>query len=459
MPKRCPFRVSDSCRDELSQELSMKKPLVVLLLVLAGMASAQSSSQQPGQAAAPSGAAGKPAGSQTKTITNPAEYNSYLNAIQQTDPNGKAVALEGFLQQYPNSVVREDALQLLMATYQQLGNSQKVVESANRLLQANPHNLRALALLAYLKRQQAEAGGPQAQQALADAQQYAQRGLQALQSGSKPEGISDADYQKLKTETGAIFNGVAGFAALQNKNYPQAQQFLSEAVKANPDNLADVYPLALSYLQAQPPDYNNGLWYIARAVHLAAQNPAAQQQISAFGRASYIKYHGNEQGWQQIVQQAAASPVPPAGFAVAPRPTPAQEAAQLVQSKQVKDMSFDEFQLIFTSGNQQAAETVWNQIKDKPIAFQAKVVNVTPTKLTLSATAEDIEKNTADVSVEMVGEIPLRLRPKPGTMTTIQATPVSYTPQPFMITMTKGTLVATPKAAPSGRTTRSRSNR
>lgn len=428
----------------------MKTSIVMLVLVLAVLAVAQSTPQQPSQPPAPGASAGQTAApQQQKTIKDPAEYNSYLNAIQQSDPNAKAVALEGFLQQYPNSVVKEDALDVLMATYQQMGNMQKVIDTANRLLQSNPNNLRALALMSYLKRQMAEQGGPQAQQNLTEAQQFAQRGLQAIQTAPKPEGMSDTDFQKLKNDTGAIFAGVAGLAALQNKNYPEAQQLLSQSVKANPNNLSDVYPLGLAYLQAQPPDYQNGLWYIARAVNLAAQNAAAQQQINKFGRAAYIKFHGNDEGWQQVVQQAAANPVPPAGFAIKPRPTPAEEAAQLAQTKQVKDMSFDEFQLIFTSGNQQAADTVWNQIKDKPIAFVAKVVEATPTKLTLSATADDIEKNVPDVTLTMVATIPAKLMPKVGSNTQVEGTPVSYTPQPFMITMSKGSLIGVKAETPA----------
>ncbi len=445
----------------------MKTSLVMLVLVVAVLAVAQSTApQQPGQPAAPqqpatgaaSGAAAPP--QQQKTIKNPAEYNAYLNAIQQTSPQAKAVALEGFLQQYPTSVVKEDALELLMATYQQLNNIPKVIETAQQLLQANPNNLRALALMSYMKRQQAEQGGPQAQQNLAEGQKYAQQGLQALPAAPRPEGMSEADFNKLKTETSAIFYGVAGLAALQNKIFPEAQQMLAQSVKINPNNLADVYPLALAYLQAPQPDYLNGLWYIARAANLAKANPTAQQQIAKYGRSSYIKYHGNDQGWDQVMQQAAANPVPPAGFTIAPRPTPAQEAAQLLQTKAVKDMSFDEFQLIFTSGNQEAADTVWNQIKDKPIAFAAKVIEATSKRLSLSATAEDIDKNVADVTLDMVAAIPARSMPKAGTMTQVEGTPTSYTAQPFMITMTKGTLIqAKPAESPKKTPPRRRPSR
>lgn len=431
----------------------MKKSIVVLMVLVAILATAQQPPQQPaapGQQPAPAAQAapGQPAAApqqQKKEIKDPAEYNAYMSALNQTDPNQKTISLEGFITQYPNSVMKEDALELLMASYEQAGNPAKVKETAQRILQAQPNNLKALALLTYSARAAAEAG-QNPQQNLQEAGQYGRQGLQAVQTAQKPEGMNDADWQKLKTQVTTIFNGSVGQAALQQKNYPEAQQALKAAVEAQPNNLRDLYPLAISFLEMNPPN-PEGFWYIARAVNLTAQAPAQQQAIAKYGRSRYIKFHGGDDGWNELLQQAQSSPMPPAGFTVKPAPTPAEQAANLVQQKPVAQMSFDEIQLVMTSGNQQAAEQVWNQIKDKPIAFAAKVVNAAPTTLTLSATADDIEKNAADVTVTMVAPIPAKLMPKVGAMTQVQATPTSYTPTPFMITMTKGTLVGAEKPA------------
>ena len=127
-------------------------------------------------------------GQQKKEIKNPAEYNAYMGAIQQTDPTAKAAALEAFLQTYPDSVMKEDALELLMRTYQQTNNLPKTEDAATKLLQANPNNVTALALLSYSKRMQALAGGANAPQNLQQAAEYGQKGITALQTYQKPEG-------------------------------------------------------------------------------------------------------------------------------------------------------------------------------------------------------------------------------------------------------------------------------
>lgn len=427
----------------------MKKSLLILMLAAFAVGAMAQAGATP-QTAPPAGgqaAQAQPgaAPQQGPTIKDPAEYNAYITAINQTDPAAKAQALEAFLTQFPNSVVKVDALELLMATYSQVGNAQKATETANKVLQADPNNLRALALLTYTNRTCAESGGPNAVQCLTDAGRFAQQGLQAEQAAQKPASTAAADWEKLKTQTAVIFNGAAGMAALQQKNYPDAAKFLQEAVNADPKDLRNVYPLALSYLQQKPQDVR-GLFYIARAVNLAAGSPA-QAQINAYGKRAYTSYHGGEDGWDQVVAQAGQTPNPPADFQIKPAPTPAEQATTLVQTTPVAKMSFDQIQLVLTSGNQQAADQVFNQLKAKPIAIEGKVISATPTKIAIAGSYEDIQNNTPDIDLTMTTAIPARLMPKVGAMLQFQGNPTTYDVTPFMVHMDSGKLLKAAGAA------------
>ena len=452
----------------------MKNILVTIVLGFAvGGAAGQTAAQQPAQTPAPQQqpgapaaagqqpAAGQPAGgqaagaqqpSQKKEIKDPAEYNAYVGAIQQSDPNAKISGLEAFLTQYPNSVMKEDALEALMGAYQQTNNAAKMMDAAQRVLQANPCNLRALALLAYTKRAAAEAN-QNPQQNLSEGAQYGQKGLQCAQTAPKPAEVSEADWDKLKKQTSVIFNGVAGIAALQNKDYASAQKYLRASVDGDPNNLRDVYPLALAYLTATPPDYMNGLWFIARAANLAAGSPA-QAQIQSYGQKQYTKYHGSDQGWTDVLAQAKASPTPPAGFNITQYipPTPAQQAADLVKTKQPKDMSFGEWELVLSAGSAEDAAKVWNAIKGVPLQMQGVVIKASPTKLDLAGSVDDIDQKRADINLQMTGTIPARLMPKEGASLDFEGTPVSYEASPFTMTMEKGALLT--KAAPKKTTPR-----
>jgi tetratricopeptide (TPR) repeat protein len=432
----------------------MKKIVLAMLLVAAVTAVAQTA-PAPVQPAPQQNPAPSPAAPQKKEIKDPAEYNAYVGAVQQQDAAAKISGLEAFLTQYPNSVMKEDALELLMGAYQQAANQAKTLDTAQKVLQANPCNIRALALLAYTKRTLAEAG-QNAQQNLAEAGQYGEKGLQCLQTMTKPDGTSDADFQKLKAQTSVIFNGAAGIAAYQAKDYAKAEKYLRASVEADPTNLRDLYPLALAYLAPGPAENDlDGLFFIARAANLA--QGAGKDQIAKFGKSKYVKYHGSEEGWTALLAQAATTTLPPAGFTITKYvpPTPAEQCSDLLKTKKVEEMSFAEWQLCLSEGKPEDAEKVWSVLKGKPLQMVAHIISIdtsskTATKLQLAGSADDVEAKRADIDLTMSAAIPAKSMPKEDTDFQFQGTPVSYVPKPFMMTMNEGALLvkAAPKAAP-----------
>jgi hypothetical protein len=433
----------------------MNKILVTIVLGCAAVAAGHDGAQQPAAPQQNSAAAqpqAQPAAPQKKEIKDPAEYNAYVGAVQQADPAAKISGLEAFLTQYPNSVMKEDALEILMGTYQQKGDPAKMGDTAQRLLQLNPNNVRALALLAYSKRVAAQAG-QNPQQNLADAEQYGQKGLAALQNFSKPDGMQDADYQNLKKQMEGIFNAAIGVAGLQKKDYPTATKALRIAVAVSPTDFSIVYPLALAYLQSTPPDVVNGSWFAGRAASLA---PAQMQpQIEKYGKSQYTKYHGSDQGWAELMAQAKASTtgLPPDGFTITQYvpPTPAEQAADLVKTKKVEDMSFAEWELVLSEGKPEDVEKVWSVLKGKPLQMAAQVITiVSPTNLKLAGSSDDIDAKRADIDLTMSAPIPARMMPKEGADFQFQGTPVSYEPKPFVMTMTDGAIL-TAKAPPAAK--------
>jgi tetratricopeptide (TPR) repeat protein len=420
----------------------MKKIVLAMLLVSAVTAVAQTAApaQTPAPTAAP-GAATAPA--QKKEIKDPAEYNAYVGAVQQTDPTAKVSGLEAFLTQYPNSVMKEDALELLMGAYQQTSNQAKTLETAQKVLQANPCNIRALALLAYTKQAMAVAGQNAAQN-YAEAGQNGEKGLQCLDTATKPQGTSDADWDKLKSQTATIFNGAAGLAGYAAKDYAKAEKYLRAAVEKDPANLLDVYDLALADLATGPTENDlDGLFFIARASNLA--QGAGKDQIAKFGKSRYVKYHGAEDGWSDLLAQTATASVPPAGFTIKQYvpPTRAEQAATLVKTKKVEEMSFAEWQMVLSEGTPEDAEKVWSALKGKPLQMQAFVIGVdSSTKLNLAGSQDDIDAKRADIDLTMSGPIPTARMPKEGADDfKFEGTPVSYVAKPFVMTMNEGALL------------------
>jgi len=435
----------------------MKKTVLAMLLVAAVTAVAQTSPAPApqGTAPVPQGTAPVPQGTATapqqkKEIKDPAEYNAYVGALQQTDPAAKVSGLEAFLTQYPNSVMKEDALELLMIAYQQTQNPTKMMDTAQKVLQANPCNIRALALVAYSKQAMAVAG-QNAQQNFADAGQAGQKGLQCLDTATKPQGTADADWDKLKSQTAGIFNGAAGISAYQAKDYANAEKYLRAAIDKDPANLLEVYDLALADLAPGAAENDpEGLFFIARASNLA--QGAGKDQIAKFGKSKYDKYHGADDGWSDILAQTATTPEPPAGFTIKKYvpPTPAEQAAALVKSKKIEEMSFAEWQMVLSEGTPEDADKVWTSLKGKPLQMVAHVISVdatskTATKLQLAGSSDDIDAKRADIDLTMGAAIPAKDMPKQDTDFQFQGTPVSYVAKPFVMTMGDGALLVTAK--------------
>jgi hypothetical protein len=262
--------------------------------------------------------------------------------------------------------------------------------------------------------------------------------------------MSDSDFQKLKDQMSVIFNSAVGQGALQEKDYATATKALRVAVTANPNDFSLVYPLALAYLQSTPPDSLNGIWYATRASIVA---PAQYQaSIGKYAKSQYVKYHGGDDGWTDLAAQAKASPNPPSGFTIKPAPTPAEQAANLINGKtpdDIKKLSFGEWELVLSAGDQSAQDKVWTVIKGQPLQMEGQVIKVSPTELQIAASQDDIDQKRADIVLTMNAAIPARLMPKEGATLDFEGTPASYTPSPFVMTMEKGQLLT--KAAPPTR--------
>ena len=438
----------------------MKRVLVTFVLALT--AGAMTFAQQPtaptSNAQQPAAPASNPGASQTptsqKVIKDPAEYNAYITALNTTDPAAKAAAMEAFVQQYPNSIVKIDALEQAMAAYQQAGNQAKVEDTAKRILQIDPNNIRALAIVAFIDRTKATQGN---QAALQSTCNESQAGLQHLPTWQKPEGLSDADFTKLKNQMSTIFEGAAGFCALQAKNYPVAKEHYAKALQIEPNNFGDTFQLAIAELQTTPLDLV-GFWHCAKAMNLAQSqnNAAGAQSINNYCKAIYHNYHGNDQGWDQFVQQTGALTAPPANIAqmITPKPTPCDLAVQAVQQNDVTQLSFGDKEFILqqkgcSPAGTEAADKVWQSIQDLEKGGQAKlkipvkVISATSDTIDAAITEDNQAANKADLHVMM--EKPMTKPPAAGTMTDIIGIITSYTPNPFMFTMEKGELPAAKK--------------
>jgi tetratricopeptide (TPR) repeat protein len=390
-----------------------------------------------------------PAPGTAKVIKDPAEYNDYISALNIANSGVKAAALEAFIAKYPGSIVKIDALEQAMAAHQHAGNTAKLEEIANGILQLQPDNIRALAIVTFLRRARANQGDAKT---LADMLAGAELGLQALPIWPKPPDMSDDTFAAMRKQVTAIFTGAIGFGMLHTKDYAKARAYYLMAVASDPTNFQDVYQLAIADLQMEPIDVN-GLWYIAKATTMAQGNDAAQQRIVTYGKARYKKYHGAEDGWDELVGQVASQAAPPADFAqsIKPAPSLAELAVIAVRDNDPTSLSFSDWEVVLsqrdaTPANKEAAAKVWQVIqatqKNGAARLKITVKVIAATKDTIQAAITDDNQRDNKVDLVVVAKSPMASPPAAGAMVDAVGVIVDYMASPFAFIMRDGEVAA-----------------
>src|SRR5476649_881952 len=220
-----------------------------------------------------------------------AQQKAYDAILATSDVAKRAEAMDLFIAFYPNSPLMIGAHEQLMASWQAAKEPAKADAAANKLLQIDPGNVRALANRVYVGRSRLAAGDVAGLAALVA---MAERGLAALPKWQKPDGLAAQEFTRLKLQATAIFDSVLGFSAQQAKDLVKARRYYVDAVTIDPNNLQDSYQLSVVLLDNKPLD-PLGFWYAARAIALAraAKNDGAAAGIDNYARARYRGYHGS----------------------------------------------------------------------------------------------------------------------------------------------------------------------
>ena len=285
-------------------------------------------------------AAQAPAQQQASPFKDRAEYDAYNVVEQAKDPQAQIDAADKYIAAYPQSKVMERVLTLKLQAYQKLNKIPEVQQTAEKLLEVNPKQVYAMFLLSTLFPQTFNPQDPDADKKISAAVDRAKAGLEQTAALQKPPNVSDEDFKKQKDQLDAAFHEAIGFASLQKKDYDAAQQELRKAAEMNPTDAAAFYRLSLAYLSATPKKYDDGMWALARSVSIAGPTALPEQmqtQMKDYLNRVYEGVHGNKEGLDQLLSQAAASPFPAQGFHIQtveevkpaePEPTPTPQAAK-----------------------------------------------------------------------------------------------------------------------------------
>ena len=361
----------------------------------------------------------------TIQIQNPAEYNAYQQANTQTDPAAKAAALEDFLKNYPQSVVKKNVLEDLMSVYQQLQKVDELLNTSARLLQIDPNNMHALYISVALKRSQclkaAEA------QVCDDAASLAQKGLAV----PKPGDTSDPDWKKMTDTVYPMFHSAIALDLVNSKkDYKGAIEEYKKELTMMPlpntqqgQGWVDTLQLAETY--AKPGDARDeiqAVWFYARAWDFA---PAQLKgQIEPRLEFWYKKYHGGLDGLDAIKSAAQSSLFKPENDATLFKPAPKPDEIVhnvLASTPDLTKLNLEDKEFILANGNKDDAQKLWSVLQNQATPVPGVVKEAMANVIKITATPISATAKPKDYVVKLATPVACNAAPAPPTSPTVKA--------------------------------------
>ena len=288
-------------------------------------------------------------------------------------------------------------------------------------------------------------------QKLATAEQNAKKGLEVIAAMTPPQGVTPEQFEKQKEQSATILHQTLGFVALEKGDFSTAQRELRISAESKNDDALGFYWLGRTYLSQKPPDYEQGMWAMARSVSITGQsalNDATKTQFKDYLTKAYEARHGSTDGMNDLLAQASASPFPPPGFHIMtaeemapPEPEPEPEPPPRELSVKIEELSdFSKIQEYLQAGGLKSEDT-WALLKGAELPLPGKVIAATPaanpTKIQIVVSPElALEEGKYDVELTLAA--PLGKQLAAGSMINFEGTLDTYTARPFLLKMVDG---------------------
>lgn len=380
-----------------------------------------------------------------------AEYNDFSAAAKATGAKQVQLA-DAFVQKYPDSEYKIQAMQLKMGAEAKIpGQQAAAVKTAQSIIQTSGATaaqlLPAYTVIAYLDPGLVQPNDPDMASKMAALTQAATCGKRLL-SGAPAAA---------RPQYNAVMTKALGFAQLNSKDYPDAIATLTQATHQSPTDALPYYWLGLAQVSQPTPDYNAGIFNLAKASVLQPSTAAFSNYLNSV----YTQYHGSADGLATVTSAAQANNAPPAGFKILSKVDLENAAAIAAYNKAVEKAktalpdpnSFAGIVARLKRPDLVAGE--WKQVKGQGFELKGVATSIETKAVEIAVPISESGSTTVpNLRVLLAAPLSASKRPKVGQTITVKGLVVAFKPNPpnanvpFLLTMNEGSVEGYMPVAP-----------
>ena len=225
---------------------------------------------QPGSQATAPPAAKRPPQAKTQP-----EFDAYKTATALTDAAATEKAADDFATKFPDSELRVLLYKAAMHSYQQAGNSDKIIEMGRKGLAIEGDDPELLVTLASELADKTRDTDLDKDQRLDEAMKMAQKSLQTVDTDVPTANIPQAQLDMYKGQLRSFAYSVIGSIEFKKDNFAAAETDLRKSIDAYPAQPDPVVVLRLAIALDRQSKYPEALKEANRAVELTQESTSA----------------------------------------------------------------------------------------------------------------------------------------------------------------------------------------
>ncbi|MGD0131757.1 MAG: hypothetical protein ABSE57_06905 [Bryobacteraceae bacterium] len=242
----------------------------------------------------------KPAAGQPQ-YKDPGEFTLYDSILKDTTPKTRLEKLQEWQTKYTGTDFEKQREQLFLDTYIKLNEPKEAVAEAKQILAENPKDFKSLYYTMYFTR--ALAGDKPTPDVLDQGEKAAAAIVANIDT--PPPNVTADQWKGARTPVETLGHSTLGWIAMQRKNWDAAEGEFQKTLALDPNSAeVDYFMGTVIAGEKNPQKMPVELFYFARAASYegtGALAPAGRQQVMEFVKKVYVKDHGSDEGFNDLV--------------------------------------------------------------------------------------------------------------------------------------------------------------